>query len=256
MKAKFWPDDNEAYYLYILCYVDDILVIHNDASPVLDKIDKFMKLKEGSAGDPKTYMDAKMKKIQMVHDMWCWSMSQSKYVQEAVMNYQKHLKENYSAEYELTTHAPNPSRLGYEPEMDVSSKLPPEQASYFLISIDVMRWMVELGRVDIDVEVSMLSSFLLMPRKGNMNAALDSMSYLKVKHNSCLIIDPTYDDIDYSELNDIGNWTDFHGDIEEAKPGNEPTPCGNKIELGIFVDSDLVGDKTNRYSRTNFMIFF
>ena len=32
------------YYSYILCYVDDILVIHHDAMPVLSMIDKFSKL--------------------------------------------------------------------------------------------------------------------------------------------------------------------------------------------------------------------
>ena len=74
-----------------------------------------MKLKEASVGDPDIYLGTKFKKVQMSNSVWCWSLSPSKYVQEAVRNCQKHLKENYPADYELTTNAPNPFPLGYEP---------------------------------------------------------------------------------------------------------------------------------------------
>ena len=84
--------------------------------------------------------------------------------------------------------------------MDVSPELPPDQASYYQTIIGVMRWMVELGRVDIAVEISQLSSFLAMPRRGHMVSALHVMSYLKIKHNSRLVLDPTYPDITHSEF--------------------------------------------------------
>jgi hypothetical protein len=41
-----------------------------------------------------------------------------------------------------------------------------------------MRWMVELGRIDIATEVSMLSSYLACPRKGHLENALHVMGYL------------------------------------------------------------------------------
>ena len=77
-----------------MLYIDDILVIHHDARPVFDRIDKFMKLKEDYVCDPDIYLGAKLKKVQMSNDVRCWSLSLSKYVQEAVRNYQKHLKGN------------------------------------------------------------------------------------------------------------------------------------------------------------------
>ena len=79
-------------------------------------------------------------------------------------NCQKYLKENLSDEFELIANAPNPFPLGYEPCMDVSPLLSPDDASYFQTIIGVMRWIVELGRIDIAVEVLQLSSFLAMPR--------------------------------------------------------------------------------------------
>ena len=58
--------DGIDYYSYILCYVDDTMVIHHDARPILDRIDKFMKLKESSVGNLDIYLSAKLNKVQMV----------------------------------------------------------------------------------------------------------------------------------------------------------------------------------------------
>ena len=56
---------NFKYNSYILCYVDDIMIIHHDANPALDLIDKYMKLKESSVGDPELYLGAKIRKMKM-----------------------------------------------------------------------------------------------------------------------------------------------------------------------------------------------
>ena len=127
------------YYSYILCFVDDIMVVQHDARPILDRMDKFMKLKEISVGDPEIYLGAKLKKVQMDNDIWCQSISPSNYVQEAVPNCKNYLKENFSDEYELIVNAPNLFTLGYEPCMDVSLLLSPDKASYFQTIIGVMR---------------------------------------------------------------------------------------------------------------------
>ena len=92
-------DDGVEYYSYILCYVDDVLVVHHDYRPALNHIDKFMKLKEGSVGDTNIYLVPKLKKVQISNDVWFWSLSPYKNVQEAVKNCQNILEENYSVEY-------------------------------------------------------------------------------------------------------------------------------------------------------------
>ena len=69
----------------------------------------------------------------------------------AVRNCEKHLKENFADEYALTKKAPNPFPLGYEAETDISPLCPDAEASYFQTIIGVMRWLVELGRIDIAV---------------------------------------------------------------------------------------------------------
>ena len=92
--------------------------------------------------------------------------------------------------------------MGYEAELDTSALCEPQEASYFQSITGVMRWMIEIGRVDIDTEVSMLSSFLAMPRVGHLEAAINIMGYLRLHHNSRLFLDPTYPVLDHSSFND------------------------------------------------------
>ena len=103
-----------------------------------------------------------------------------------------------------------------------------------------MRWMIEIGRVDIATEVSMLSSFLSMPRVGHLEAAINIMGYLRLHHNSQLFLDPTYPVLDHSYFNDGAEWAELYGGATEAIPLNMPAPSWKDIDLR---DSDHAGDK-------------
>ena len=86
--------------------------------------------------------------------------------------------------------------------------------------------MVELGIIFIAIELSQLYSFLAMTRQGHIVNALHIMSYLKIKHNSRLVLDTSYPGIDISEFKSNENWAFFYGDVQEAKPLNAPKPLG------------------------------
>ena len=60
--------------------------------------------------------------------------------------------------------------------------------------------MVELGRVDITTEVSMLSSCLALPREGHLKQLFRMFAYLEKQHNSEMVFDHTEPAIDYSEF--------------------------------------------------------
>ncbi len=61
LKAEKRPDDNFRFYSYILCYVDDILVVHHDSMSVLATINNYLPLKPSSIGDPDIYLGARLK---------------------------------------------------------------------------------------------------------------------------------------------------------------------------------------------------
>ena len=56
----------------------------------------------------------------------------------------------------------------YDSLMDSSAELGPILLNYYQTQIDVLIWMVELGRIDIITEVCMLASQLALPREGHL----------------------------------------------------------------------------------------
>jgi len=59
---------------------------------------------------------------------------------------------------------------------------------------------IELGRVDIATEVSLLSSHLALPRAGHLQQAYHIFGYLKAKPTKTLAFDTQHPDIDESRL--------------------------------------------------------
>ena len=73
--------------------------------------------------------------------------------------------------------------------------------------------MIEIGRVDIATKISLLSSYLAYPREGHLEASLHVMGYLKQKHNTRLVFDPTYPAINMNDFPTY-DWTEFYGDVK------------------------------------------
>jgi hypothetical protein len=245
--------DNHEYYEYVLIYVDDILCMSHDPKESMRKLDKFFPMKEGSIGPPDIYLGAKLSKVKLPNNVEAWAMSPSKYVQEAVTNCEDYLEREYDGR-KLERKASTPFKSLYRPELDTSPELGPEQATYFQSVIGVLRWAVEIGRVDILTEVSMLSSHLAMPREGHLEAVFHIFAYLKKRHNTRMVFDPTYPNIDLSRFKEV-DWRPMYGDIKEALPHNAPEPRGKEVDIRVFVDADHAGDKITRRSRTGFIIF-
>ena len=113
---------------------------------------------------------------------------------------------------------------------------------------------MELGRIDIITEVSMLVSQLALQREGHLEAVFHIFGYMKGHHNSRMVFNPTYPTPDISIFHEH-DLCDFYGDVKEVIPPNAPEPRGNEVNLRIFVDLDYVGDKLTIRSRTGYIIF-
>ncbi len=152
------------------------------------------------------------------------------------------MTEKLAGRYSIPARADNQFPVDYDPFTDLSDLLDPDCFSFYQHLIGVMRWMVELGCIDIATEVSTLSSYLACPREGHLDNALHVMGYLQLKHNSRLIFDPTYPDIDQTAFPSF-DWTEVYGNTEEAIPPDMPPPLGKDVDLRMMVDSDHAGDK-------------
>jgi hypothetical protein len=221
---------------------------------VLNLINGYMPLKPLLIGDSDIYLGAKLKLTQLDNGIWAWGLSPSKYVAQAVKNCAKHLTDKLNNCFCLPQRADNLGPYDYYPELDQSEPLDPEYSSFYQHLIGVMRWMVELGHIDIATEVSLLSSYLTFPREGHLEIALHIMSYLSQKHNARLIFDPTYPKIDMRQFSQY-NWTEFYGNDNKAIPVDMPEPLEKDVDVRMMCDSDRAGDKRTRRSCTGFLIF-
>jgi hypothetical protein len=256
---RFTKPDGSKYYGYMLLYVDDALCINHDAESELMKLDKYFKMKPGSIGDPDIYLGGKITEVDVKGDdmneaLRAWALSPTKYIQAAINNVEEYLAKHLNGRKLPKRHAKAPFASGYRPELDMTPELDAKMGTYYQSQIGILRWMVELGRVDIVTEVSELASQLALPREGHLEAVFRIYSYLKYKKNSLMVFDPTYPKIDMDNF-PRRDWNNFYGDVKEELPPLMPKPLGGEVYLRLFVDADYAGDGANRRSRTGFFIF-
>ena len=144
--------------------------------------------------------------------------------------------------------------MGYKSETYLTTPLSLELASCYQSLIGIMRWMVEIGRIEIATEVSILSSHKAYPREGHFETVLHVMGYLKLKHNPRIAMDPNYPPINNDNIKSK-DWTAFYGDVQESIPINNPAPRGKAVVIWMMVDSDHVGGVADRRSHTGYMIY-
>eukprot|EP00957_Ditylum_brightwellii_P099210 7556468-Ditylum_brightwellii.AAC.1 len=87
--------------------------------------------------------------------------------------------------------AETPMRVSYRPELEITPALSPVDSAYYQSLIGMLRWMVELGRIDICLEVSMMSIHQAMPREGHMAEVRGIFSHKRKYHNTELVFDPS-----------------------------------------------------------------
>ena len=185
------------YYEYILLYTDDALVIsHRQENILRNELGKYFGLKEASIGPPKLYLGGKMN---LDNGMEAWRFSSAQYIKNAINNVEDKLSKDGE---KLPKRAPTPFAFDYRPEQDVSPELPMDKASYYQSLIGILRWVVELGRIDICCEVSMMATCVALSRYGHLNALYRIFGYLNSHHNAEMVFDPSHPHIDENEFPD------------------------------------------------------
>jgi len=142
----------------------------------------------------------------------------------------------------------------YSPEIDQSAELDTSDVAYYQSLIGILRWLVEMGRIDISMEVSSLSSYVAMPRIGHLGQVFHIFAYLKGHHIVRLVLNPSYpvvDEKDYATK----DWSGLYGEEKESTPPNAPKLLGKEFVMRAFVDASFAGCKMTRRSRTGFVVF-
>jgi hypothetical protein len=115
-------------------------------------------------------------------------MGSEQYVTEAIRNVTTWLEQR-GLMLKTKVSAVLPST--YLPELDTTPLCNDEDHNYFQQQIGVLRRAVELGRIDICTEVSMLAAYCAAPREGHLSAVMHVFAYLKAHTRSKVILDPS-----------------------------------------------------------------
>ena len=174
--------DGTDYWEYVLLYVDDCLVVSDHGEKMLrQETGKYFKLKQKSIGQLYFYLGGKMRLINIDNGSKEWALSSSQYVVEYLKNVEAYLARKVK---KLNAKAGAPISNRYRLETESTDELQPVDAAYYQSLIGILRWIVDIGRVDICAEVSMLSYCLDIPREGYLQKLFHIFTYLK-KHHKC-----------------------------------------------------------------------
>ena len=149
----------------VLCYVDNVLEILATPMKTIEGIKSLFKLKGDKAKVPDMYLGTSIQKVETAYGTECWMMSVEKYVQAAVENVKIKLsKSNCRIPSCCNTHM----STTYHPSEDVAKEKYAKVLHVNQEFIGILRRAVKIGRVDILLEVSLLSSQLAFPRVGHL----------------------------------------------------------------------------------------
>ena len=109
-------------------------------------------VKPESIVEPTLYLGADLNKVYFNDGSFAWSMGSSNYVEKVVKNIKKTLKHDgyeFNRKISDMQYSPNQpfTTATYPPELDTSTICNDEQITFYQNLIDILRWIVELGRV-------------------------------------------------------------------------------------------------------------
>ena len=112
--------------------------------------------------------------------------------------------------------------------MEDTSYLDQDLEYWYQSLIGMLRWMVEIGRVAIITEVSMMASQMAMTREGHLEAVLHVFAFLRKKYNTRMAFEPTYPAINMNDFRKY-KWKGFYGELKEATPPKAPEERGKGV---------------------------
>ena len=101
----------------------------------------------------------------------------------------------------------------------------------------MLRWICELGCINILVDVVMLSHHLVAPHEGHLDQVFHIFAYIKWYNHSAMVFDdtkPTMDEGTFVEC----DWSQYYPGTQEPLPHDASEPRGKPILMTCYADWD------------------
>ena len=152
----------------------------------MEEIKRTVKFKNDRIVEPDFYLGAIIKRKEL-NGCTVWTMSSQEYIKNAVKTVKDQLKKSGK---KLPALATTPMSAGYYPETDSSPELNLEDTTLFQELMGILHWAVEIGRVDIFTELSMLSTYQASQREGHLEQIYHIFAFLKKNPKLTLYFNP------------------------------------------------------------------
>lgn len=158
---------------------DEYMLLYNDALVISERgtarasIDKHFELMEKSSELASLCVDGQLRRLILDDGVKAWAFSTSEFVQETVKSVKKYLA--------TTDRAETPT--SHLPEVKVSLGPKSTDSTCNQSFTGILRWFVELERVDLCLELSMIPLQLALPQDGRLIFAC-LRKYHKTEHLS------------------------------------------------------------------------
>jgi len=245
IKRRYHPK-GYYYWEYIVVYVDDVICISHAPEEFMKKLAEAYKLKNGY-DKPDTYLGMQLKDTDQG-----WLVSMNKYILNILKEQEEKL---LTFKMKLPKNCKSVLPSGYRPESDDSEILDESWTTWYQGIIGILRWLVEMGRIDLSFGVSVLSSYLSAPRIGHFRAALHVLSYVKGTAEYSLLLSPEEPDLKSYAPIDINRWKDYYPNAREEIPPDLPESLAEPVVISVYVDADHAGDESTRRSHTGIVIY-
>ena len=183
-----------------------MLPVSHDTMKTMNGIRANFTLKYDKVEKPDIYLGTSLDKMSTDDRVECWTMLPEKYCKAAVQKVKKVLKDHVRR---LTSKCRETLKPGYRPELDRSPELKADGVQYYQELIGMLLWAVEIVRIDILLEVSLMSTHLGLPLIEHLDHLYHVVGFPKEKPKLNLAFDPAHPQI-FSKH----NWQDFYRDAK------------------------------------------
>ena len=152
--------------------------------------------------DPaKRYLGADVELFQLPDERFVWSLSSHSYVLAAMQTVRDLLAEDGRNSKTRKRPHKGPLPFGYKPELDMTDECDAEHHSRYQELIGILRWAVELGRIDIEIEVALMSQYQASLRYGHLEALYLIFHFLWKNPKKRLVMDPLEPSVNEAAFN-------------------------------------------------------
>jgi hypothetical protein len=183
------------------------------------------------------HLGATLAKMKLDNGEHCWTMSPEQCVKAAITNVEEDLAKNGKKRLP-SKKCVTPFSSNHTPWSEDLPELKADSVQRFQELIGQLGWAAEIGQVDMLLEVSLLSSYLAVPRAGHLEQAFHVFGHLKMHPKRKLAFDPAHPSMQENRFQPC-DWTEFYTDAL----------------MHCFADANHADDTETRRSQTGVLLF-